>query len=611
MDLKQAALECAAQGLAVFPLLPRDKKPAIREWQKQATTDAKQISAWWDQNPAYNIGIAAGSPSGGLVVLDLDCDEKTGKNGIARLQRWQEETHTRLPPVTAEARTGRGGLHIFFRDPVGEYKNAVDLLKDGSGIDVRATGGYIVAPGSVHPNGNTYKWVKPPVIYGIAPVDSSVKLLLQGFGQDPAAPFSLPDSIGEGERNYRLFRLACSLRGKGLSEEAIRSAVHIENDEKCCPPLPSEELDAIIASALKYKPGEAPRPGKAPPAAANQSTELLTLADVEEKEPEWLIGGYIPRGEISILAGDGGAGKTSAWCALAAAVSFGGRSFLESAIPDPVPVRAPGTVLYFSSEDSNEYVLRKRLRQNGADLNRIKTLDSADDRFQLLTLNGDFLERLVAAHRPALCVFDPLQAFIGGANMVSRAEMRECLKRLHPIGEKYGTAFLIIMHTNKQQGVWGRNRLSDSSDIWDISRSVMIVGNTPQEGIRYISHEKSNYGPLGETVLFSIDGESTVIRRGSSPKKDREYVAEAARIARAAPAAEEAKAFILDYLNDEGGSCTVGDLDEAAEAFGISRHTLQKAKSSLENAGKITRTREANGQGKGQKWLISRCAERN
>lgn len=57
-------------------------------------------------------------------------------------------------------------------------------------------------------------------------------------------------------------------------------------------------------------------------------------------------------------------------------------------------------------------------------------------------------------------------------------------------GEKYGTTFIIIVHTNKQVGLWGRKRIADSADIWDIARSVLIAGEA-NDGLRYISQEKA------------------------------------------------------------------------------------------------------------------------
>ena len=59
--------------------------------------------------------------------------------------------------------------------------------------------------------------------------------------------------------------------------------------------------------------------------------------------------------------------------------------------------------------------------------------------------------------------------------MGDRNAMRNCLAPLIGYGEKYGVTFLIVEHANKQSGVWGRKRIADSADIWDISRSVIMA----------------------------------------------------------------------------------------------------------------------------------------
>ena len=87
--MKEWALYYAAQGFAVLPLkpprLPGQKKPGKEPLTAHgvldATTNAEMISQWWDNCPDANIGIATGSRSGGLVVVDLDIDEDRGING--------------------------------------------------------------------------------------------------------------------------------------------------------------------------------------------------------------------------------------------------------------------------------------------------------------------------------------------------------------------------------------------------------------------------------------------------------------------------------------------------------------------------------------------------
>ena len=86
--------------------------------------------------------------------------------------------------------------------------------------------------------------------------------------------------------------------------------------------------------------------------------------------------------------------------------------------------------------------------------------------FRKIKFDSPFLERLLDAHRPALRIFDPIQAFVPpDIRMDDRNAMRQCLGRLLEYGEKYGVTFMTVAHANKQSGVWSRKRLADSADI--------------------------------------------------------------------------------------------------------------------------------------------------
>lgn len=234
---------------------------------------------------------------------------------------------------------------------------------------------------------------------------------------------------------------------------------------------------------------------------------LVSLSDVEEKEAEWLVWEYMPKGQINIFAGDGGSGKTTSWCGLAAAVSNGTKVFFEAENPNENPFveREPQKVIFFSSEDSLEYTLKARLRKTGANLNNIYSVSLRDERFSQIKFNSPILKDLIKEVQPALVIFDPIQAFIPpDIQMGQRNAMRNCLNPLIGLGEEYGTTFLIIVHTNKRQGVYGRNRIADSADVWDIARSVLITGKA-KDNVRYLSHEKSNYGEPGRTALYTIE----------------------------------------------------------------------------------------------------------
>ena len=322
--------------------------------------------------------------------------------------------------------------------------------------------------------------------------------------------------------------------------------------------------------------------------------KLVSMEKVEEKEAKWLISGYIPKGNITILAGDGGSGKTTTWCGIAAAVSAGTKVFFDT-VPDEFAKCEPQKVLFFSSEDSIEHTLRARLRKAGAKLGNIFSISLQDECFNEIKFDSPILESIIAEVKPALVIFDPVQSFIPpSVQMGQRNAMRSCLNPLIGWGEKYGCTFLIVVHTNKRQGVFGRNRVADSADIWDISRSVLIVGCT-QDGKRYLSHEKSNYGEMGETAIFTID-DGVAAFDSYSDKKDKDFVQARDFDTRQAPQRQDAERFIFDFLNS--GKKPTAELDEAAKAEGISNATLRRAKEQLRSRNLLGLKSEGNGKNK-------------
>lgn len=594
----EEALKYAKAGFAVFPLEVSGKKPLTTNGCKDATKDLGVIKAWWGNTPNANIGIATGSVSGGLFAIDLDIDEDKGINGYETLKQW-EQSNGKLPD-TCQTITGRGGYHLLFRSDK-QIRNRVNILE---GIDIRGEGGYIVAPPSMHPNGNRYEWEYGLEDIEIQKADFNVYNLLNYKGKE-MGQFQLPVSIPSGERTATLVKLVCSLQSKGLSDETIKAAVQSENQSRCTPPLNERELEKEVFPALRrYEKGTSSYvvldKGRTREAISD-NLQLISMEEVEEKTPEWLIPGYIPRYQITTLAGDGGAGKTTIWCDIAAAVSSGKRSFLERCIPEEFVHTEPGKVLFFSSEDSFEYTLKYRLVKSGANLKNISSISLKDDRFSEIKFNSPFLERLIEYHRPQLVIFDPIQSFVpADIQMGQRNAMRTCLNPLIGLGEKYGATFLVIVHANKQSGVYGRKRIADSADIWDISRSVLMVGDTAEQGIRYISHEKSNYGMTADSVLFSIEN-GVIQNKGYSSKKDRDFVSENTFVTQQQPQREEAKEFILDFLKD--GEKEVAELDAMGKAQSLSTNSMKNAKAELKKDGKIKY--RSMGYGSEKKFYIS------
>ena len=249
-SMYHAAIDYIKRGLAVFPLEEKGKRPKTRNGFKDATTDAAQVKAWWQQWPNANIGIATGKRSGGIFVIDLDIDEDKGIDGYHTLEDWQRENGKF--PETWTAITGRGGYHLYFHSN-SEIKNRAGII---DGVDVRGDGGYVVAPPSVHSNGNRYEWEYDPEEFELAEANNNVKYFLDTGINSPGERFSMPDIVNAGERNDMIFRFACMMQAKGASDEAVFAATMAENNTKCNPPMNEEEVRVIVNSVLKYQKGK-------------------------------------------------------------------------------------------------------------------------------------------------------------------------------------------------------------------------------------------------------------------------------------------------------------------------------------------------------------------
>lgn len=138
------ALKLAKAGLPVFPAHASNKRPHVKDWPNVATTDVDQLKSWWRKWPDAMPALPTGERSG---VAVLDVDMKDGKDGIATLRSLGFDTDTMSPAMIA---TPSGGQHIYFRHSEGLGSSAGQI---GLGVDVRANGGFVVAPGAINGKG--------------------------------------------------------------------------------------------------------------------------------------------------------------------------------------------------------------------------------------------------------------------------------------------------------------------------------------------------------------------------------------------------------------------------------------------------------------------------
>jgi RecA-family ATPase len=209
--------------------------------------------------------------------------------------------------------------------------------------------------------------------------------------------------------------------------------------------------------------------------------EVVCLADVEPEDVDWLWQPYIPKGKLTILEGDPGAGKT--WLALQlAAIITKGDPFPDAADGCLRARRAPGTVVYLSAEDGLADTLRPRLDSAGADPSKVYALTgwtSIDPKTGESTCGNvtlqdiDMLRQTMRTYNTSLVVVDPLQAYLGSDIDMHRANaVRPVLAGLANLAEEFKTAVLLIRHLGKSQQDRSIYRGLGSIDFVAAARSV-------------------------------------------------------------------------------------------------------------------------------------------
>jgi hypothetical protein len=276
------ALEYAAAEIAVVPLFgvsdgicdcskgsecrTPGKHPLARcapNGVHDATTEPQKIIKWFEANPNANLGIAMG---GKHRLVGLDSDPRNGGDlSVSDL----EEAHGAAWLKTHTVKTGSNGNHFLFRLPEGVE---VHRGKIAPGIDVKAAGGLLVAPPSLHASGRRYEVVNN-IDIAFAP-----DWLIEELTRTPEAPPAKVVDFQErrnsssagarffsgGERNNGLRDVACGRWTHGYAENAqdLFEQVREVRDTRCefvpgdPPPSDADLWDLAQRTARKYSRGE-------------------------------------------------------------------------------------------------------------------------------------------------------------------------------------------------------------------------------------------------------------------------------------------------------------------------------------------------------------------
>jgi hypothetical protein len=244
-----AALQYEQFHWSVIPMRAYDKRPVVN-WQQYQHHRASQtqINQWFRRWPTANVGIVTGEVSG-IVVLDID----PGHGGDKSVAMWEEQYGPL--PATLEVTTGGGGRHLYFQHPGGVIHNKAGIAP---GIDLRADGGCVVAPPSIHASGKHYTWVPGhgPGYMKPAPMPAWLLKLVNGSGKIAAHSVDhwrqlVRQGVQEGERNNTIASLTGHLLWHGVDPQVVLELLLCWNQVRCKPALSDEEVISAVNSITR------------------------------------------------------------------------------------------------------------------------------------------------------------------------------------------------------------------------------------------------------------------------------------------------------------------------------------------------------------------------
>ncbi len=250
------AMKLAQQGYSVYPLIENMKKPPKGvSGYKDATIDQGTIFAWFENHPAYNLGLRLDLSD--LLIVDVDMHDPT-KNGRASLEQLFKQGHT-LPNDTYIEQTANGGLHYFLKY-VGAKVRKIDVWP---GIDLLSDF-TVISPSEI--NSKQYKPLDGRTLADVKPAPKWLIDKLVGQKTNWASEHActtrqkkytgrlldeMVNGTTQGDRNAWLTKIAGRMFGVGADPKTVYNMLSVINDSFVDPALPSKEVNVIFQSILK------------------------------------------------------------------------------------------------------------------------------------------------------------------------------------------------------------------------------------------------------------------------------------------------------------------------------------------------------------------------
>lgn len=228
-------------GFCVVPV-PYGKKHPFIDWkQYQTERPSRDQVVEWFKGLELNFALICGKVSDNFIVLDFD--DPTFYSKFFDPQK--------IEAITPVVKTGRGGIHVYLRNDESIQVQHYSEIK----LDVIGDGGLVIAPPSLHPNGNYYEFLNgfrdPLRITGIEKTIEE-KLRSLGIESKKKSIKQIVSGVQSGERNTDAFRYARFMLGFiGLDKTCVWNELQRWNYGNN-PPLSEDELRTVFDSACNY-----------------------------------------------------------------------------------------------------------------------------------------------------------------------------------------------------------------------------------------------------------------------------------------------------------------------------------------------------------------------
>lgn len=332
------------------------------------------------------------------------------------------------------------------------------------------------------------------------------------------------------------------------------------------------------------------------------------LSAIPPRSVHWLLDGRVPLGELTLLAGPEGVGKSTFLAWLAAGVTRG-------TLPGHLAGK-PGAVLIAALEDDGATTLVPRMTAAGADLGLIASVGDEDG---LLALPAQIaeLEALVrdgVGEVPVrLLILDPIKATTGGMDTDRERGVRPLLGGLAALAQGHGVTTVAATHFKKGAGAeeFAAWKVSGSPAWTQVPRSVLYFGMDPDaedDGPeRIIAHAKCNVGRAMPTLMATIttatitgeNGEDIVTSVMTLGGESKVRASEMSSPREAGGKVPECGEWLRSYLGD-GERHDSRTVKEAGKVEGFADRTISRA---VKEAGVKVR-REGSGASHCSYWSL-------